>query len=160
MWLSMYALWHRALSGPVRVYAADSEAFLREFHSVKAAWRWCRSLAEPHVVRFVACDGSMLYPSTLRRLATTHPLEFAYRRAPVPGVRRPRWHRGCYYRLPRTQAERRAWAAYEDALEDAALPPPRPRRRAAHLITAWDESRRTREQSWKAHRRTQWKERS
>jgi len=83
-----------------------------------------------------------------------------FRTAPVPGTGKRGG--GHYFRRPRTTQERRAAAAFETEREYiGAGGKVRARRNAANLVNAWDDIRRSRDdRSWKACRRTQWRDRA
>jgi hypothetical protein len=78
--------------------------------------------------------------------------EFKYRHDPVPFVHKSKWHRGVFYRRPKTTQERRA---FDDSVDQGFTP--RKRRAANILPNAWDDIPRHREKNWKKFRRTQWK---
>lgn len=84
-----------------------------------------------------------------------------FRDRPVPGIHVRRLHRGAWWRHPSTQAEIRAYDAYEEdrhvaLVEDGiVLPSVRGRRKA--LPTSWEDMPRHKDKCWKSFRRTQFK---
>lgn len=75
-----------------------------------------------------------------------------FREGPVPGTGKARWHRGSYYRHPKTTNEKRKAAIVEDKEFI------KPSRRIHHLADVYDEIPRHFEKSWKSQskKRKQW----
>lgn len=76
---------------------------------------------------------------------------YEFRNGPVPGIHRPSYHRGSYYRKMRTTQERRY------AADTEMKPFIRGRRSLRHISNYWDEIPRTVDHSWKAKKiKKQW----
>lgn len=75
-----------------------------------------------------------------------------FREGPVPGTGKRTWHRGSYYRHPKTTNEKRQAAIVENKEFI------KPRRNVHNLVDVWDEIPRHREKSWKSQskKRKQW----
>lgn len=79
----------------------------------------------------------------------------AYRGGPIPRIHRRRFHGG-WMRSPRTLNENRANDSLAYDGHELPLPVEKLKSRGK-LPTSWDDLMRSKNRSWKKHRRTQWK---
>ena len=80
--------------------------------------------------------------SRLKREAEKRCESYTFRRGPVPGVHKPHWHRGCYYRHPLTTGSRKEAIYVDDDYKFIDI-------KAKKLPNVYDDLYRHNDKSWK-----------
>lgn len=116
-----------------------------------------RGVLRPELASFWSLGRYFNVPSDKLHRARDHGWDADHRPRgmPIPGTGRSSGYN--LLRSPSTQSERRQDFFYSEDGEPS--PSIRPRRRAHHIPTAWDDDIRSDygNRSWKRHRKTQWK---